>query len=515
MRNQGLGSWPVRRARMTPDHPAVVHEDGSLTYEELAGRVARLAHALRSLGVGHGDRVAYLGLNHPSLAETLFAAGALGAVFVPLNTRLAPPELAYILRDCEARVLVFGTEHTDVVEVLRDDVTVADCIAVGSPVRERCRSYGELLAGASADPLDEAVEIEEVCMIQYTSGTSGHPKGVMLTHANITWNCFNTLLDVDITTDEVALVAAPMFHTAALNAVFLPTFIKGATSVLMSAFHPDRVFEVIAEHKVTRMFGVPAMFQAIANSPRWADADLSSVRTLICGAAPVPHALIRTYQDRGLTFLQGYGLTETAPGALVLRAKESTVKIGSAGTPCFFTDVRVVHPDLTDVAPGEVGEVIIQGPNVMTGYWQRPDATRAAFYDGGWFRSGDAATVDLDGYVTIVDRFKDMYISGGENVYPAEVEQVIYQHPAVADCAVIGVPDRRWGEVGHAVVVPREGATVTADDILAFLTGRLAKYKIPKTVAFVDALPSNGTGKVLKSRLRHQHGTAHEEGGTR
>lgn len=503
MRNQGLGSWPARRARMTPDDTAIVHDGGSLTYRELAARVMRLAHALRALGTGPGDRVAYLGVNHPALAETLFAAGALGARFVPLNTRLAPPELAFMLNDSGARVLVSGAEHAGAVAALHDDVTVPHYVAVGGA--ERAWSYEELLAGAPGDRLDEPVQLDETCMIQYSSGTTGRPKGVMLSHANITWNCFNTLLDNDITSAEVSLVAAPMFHTSALNIVFLPTFLKGATSVLMRAFNPDLVFDIIATRRVTWMFGVPAMFAAMAASPRWKTADLSSVRNLSCGGAPVPRELIRTYQARGLTFLQGYGLTETSPGALLLRAKDSIVKAGSTGTPCFFTDVRVVRPELTDVAPGETGEVIIQGPNVTKGYWQRPDATEAAFHDGGWLRSGDAATVDGDGYVTIVDRIKDMYISGGENVYPAEVEQLIYQHPGVAECAVIGVPDARWGEVGRAVIVPREGAELSADDIVNSLSGRLASYKIPKSVVFTDTLPRNATGKVTKAQLRSDH----------
>jgi fatty-acyl-CoA synthase len=354
--------------------------------------------------------------------------------------------------------------------------------------------------------------MDDVCMIQYTSGTSGHPKGVMLTHANIAWNCYNLLLDIDVATDEVTLVSAPMFHTAALNQTFFPTFLKGGTALLMSAFDPARALELIAAHRVTWMFGVPAMYFAIARSPAWASADLSSVRTLMCGGAPVPEALIRTYQERGLTFLEGYGLTESSPGALFLRAEESTRKLGSAGTPCFFTDVRVVGPDGADVAPGQTGEVIIQGPNVMKGYWQLPGATREALSEGGWLRSGDAATVDDDGFVYIVDRIKDMIISGGENIYPAEVEQVLYQHPAVADCAVIGVPDQRWGEVGRAVVALRPGTSATQEEILDFLGGRLARYKIPKSVIVVEVLPHNAAGKLVKGPLRERYGHAPASG---
>jgi fatty-acyl-CoA synthase len=503
MRNQGVGSWPARRARMSPHRLAIRYGDTVVTYRELHDRVSRLAHALRRLGVSRGDRVAYLGPNHPALAETLFAAGALGAIFVPLNSRLAPPELSFQIGDAGAEVLVWDERLRDTVTALRSGVALRHAVMVDGAGRPS--EYEELLDSSATEPMDEEVGLDDTCMIQYTSGTSGRPKGVVLSHGNVIWNCFNILLDVDVTADEISLVSAPMFHTAALNQLFLPTFLKGGTSVLMAAFSPERAFDLIREHRVSWMFGVPAMFLAMSQSPRWSDADLSSVRILMCGGAPVPDALIRTYQQRGLTFLQGYGLTETSPGALFLRADESTRKVGSAGTPCFFTDVRVVGPDLSDVAPGEVGEVIVRGPNVAAGYWQRPAATDEAFHPGGWLRSGDAATVDEDGYVYIVDRVKDMYISGGENVYPAEVEQVLYQHPAVAECAVIGVPDDRWGEVGRAIVVLRADATATGEELLESLAGKLAKYKIPKSVVFADALPRNAAGKLLRSRLRAAH----------
>jgi fatty-acyl-CoA synthase len=500
MRNDGVGSWPVRRARMTPDRLALTGDGRTETYTELRDRVYRLAHVLRELGVRRGDRVAYLGPNHSAFAETLFAAGTLGAVILPLNTRLAAPELAYITADAGAELLVWAPEMASTVAGLRELYPFRAEVPIGD-------DYEARIAGAAPDPIDEPVTLDEICMIQYTSGTSGHPKGVMMSHANIVWNSFNLLLDIDVLSDEVTLVSAPMFHTAALNQTFLPTILKGGTAVLMSAFDPERALELIGEHRVTWMFGVPAMYQSIAQSPGWADADLSSVRTLMCGGAPVPESLIRTYHERGLTFLEGYGLTEASPGALFLRAEESLRKIGSAGTPCFFTDVRVVGPDGGDVAPGETGEVIIQGPNVMSGYWQLPEATADAFYDEGWLRSGDAATVDDDGFVYIVDRIKDMIISGGENIYPAEVEQALYQHPAIADCAVIGVPDQRWGEVGRAVVALRPGATASAEEIIGFLSGKLAKYKIPKSVVVVQALPHNAAGKLLKGPLREKFGS--------
>jgi fatty-acyl-CoA synthase len=509
MRNEGLGAWPARRARMTPHRVAIVYEGRTLTYGELSVRALRLANALRGIGVGRGDRVAYVGPNHPALAETLFASGLLGAIFVPLNTRLAVPELEAQLTDAEPRVLVWAPALAETVATLRGRLGVRDYIAVdGEGSADAARGswpYAELLEGGAETPVDEAVSLDDVCMVQYTSGTTGRAKGVQLSHGNITWNAYNMLLDVDVIADDVSLVSAPMFHTAALNQLFLPTFLKGGRAVLMPAFEPSRAFELIAEHRVTWMFGVPTMFHAMSQSPRWADADLSSVRILMCGGAPLPEALIRTYGERGLLLLQGYGMTETSPGALFLRAADSTDKIGSAGTPCFFTDVKVVRADGDNVAVGEPGEVVMRGPNVTSGYWRLPEETAAAFTDD-WFHSGDVAVVDDEGYVTIVDRLKDMFISGGENVYPVEVENHLHANPAVADCAVIGVPDERWGEVGRAIVVLRSGFTATPETILAGLAGKVANYKIPKSLVFVDALPRTATGKLVRAQLRESDG---------
>ncbi|MEU8354229.1 AMP-binding protein, partial [Streptomyces sp. NPDC048845] len=356
------------------------------------------------------------------------------------------------------------------------------------------------------EPIDVAVPRDAPALILYTSGTTGRPKGATLTHDNLIWNTLNMLVGVDVAADEVTLISAPLFHVAALNQTLLPTFLKGGTSVVMPSWDVDACYDLVAEHRVTWMFGVTAMFAAFARSPRWADADLSSLRNLMAGGAPVPEALIRTYQERGLVFCQGYGLTETAPGATFLEAAASTDKAGSAGLPAFFTQVRVVRPDLTDTEPGERGEVVVKGPNVTPGYWEQPEATAAAFSGDGWFHSGDIATLDEDGYIYILDRVKDMYISGGENVYPAEVEGVLFAHPDVTECAVVGVPDERWGEAGRAFVVLRPGSGTSHEELRSFLAGRLAKYKVPVHFDTVDSLPRTGSGKVIKQRLRELGG---------
>ncbi|MCX3058504.1 acyl-CoA synthetase [Streptomyces beihaiensis] len=495
MRNEGLGSWPARRARKTPHRTALIHDGVRYSYAALHERATRLAHALHARGVRRGDRVAYVSPNHPSYLETLFAAGLLGAVFVPLNTRLSTPELAYQLTDSGACALLHEAGRAE----LPDGPGVRLRLPVGGT------EYEDALAAAPADVLDEPVGPDDLCLIMYTSGTTGRPKGAMLTHGNITWNAVNVLVDEDLTTDEVALVNAPLFHTAGLNMLTLPVLLKGGACVLVGSFHPTRTLELIERHRVTVMFGVPTMFELLTREAGWATADLTSLRLLTCGGAPVPTRLISAYQDRGLTFLQGYGMTEASPGTLFLDAEHALSKAGSAGVPHFFSDVRVVRPDLSQAEPGETGEVVVRGPHVMPGYWGLPEESAAAFTEG-WLHTGDAARVDTDGYVTIVDRLKDMIVSGGENIYPAEVEDALLAHPDVAECAVIGVPDATWGEVGRAVVVPREGSAVSRETLLPFLTGRLAKYKIPKSVVVATELPRTASGKLRKPEVRRLYG---------
>lgn len=492
MRNHGVGSWTARRARKSPHRPAVVHAGVRTTYARLHDRSTRLAHHLRRLGVRPGDRVAFLGPNHPSFLETFFATGQLGAVFVPLNTRLAEPELRHCLEDCGASVLV----HTAPFAEFAASCAAPRLVPAGPGLDQE-------LAACTPAPIDIRVTHADPAIIMYTSGTTGRAKGAVLTHGNLIWNTVNVLVDTEFADGDVTLLSAPLFHTAALNLTCLPTVLKGGTLVLEESFAPDRTLALVERLRVTVMFGVPAMFQQIAAEPRFADADLSSLRMLLCGGAPVPEALIRTYQQRGLGFLQGYGLTEASPGVCLLDAEHALEKPGSAGLPHFFSDIRVVDPVGADSSHGEL---LAEGPNVMSGYWNLPEETAAAVQDG-WLRSGDIVVRDADGYVTVIDRAKDVIISGGENIYPAEVEKALHEHPAVADCAVIGVRDEKWGEVPRAVVVRAAGAEASSEDVLGFLEGRLARYKIPKSLVFADALPRSGTGKLLKPRIREQFGT--------
>lgn len=500
MRNEGLGTWISRRRVKSAGDIALVHGDRMLRYEELADRIDRFASALAERGVAKGDRVAYLGDNHPDFLTTLFACGTIGAVFVPLNTRLAPPELEYMIDDAGARVLVLHEEVRRLARAAAWSSVVERRIVVDGPAEAPAvEALDDVLATASAAPAAAAVSLDDPAMILYTSGTTGRPKGAVLTHGNLTWNALNVLVDYDVVSDERALMIAPMFHVASLGMGVLPTLLKGGTIVLQDKVQPGAVLAAIETHRITSLSGVPTTFQMLAECPAWPTTDLSSVRKLTCGGSSVPLRVVEAYEERGLHFSSGYGMTETSPGATALPYRKAREHIGSSGLAHFFTDVRVVDAEGRPVAPGEAGEVEISGPNVMGEYWRRPDATRDS-HRGEWFRSGDIGRLDDEGYLTISDRLKDLIISGGENVYPAEIEQLIMELAEIDAVAVIGVPDERWGEVPLAVAVAR--SEITADEVLEHLDGRLAKYKIPRGVVFVDELPRTASGKVRKSDLR-------------
>jgi fatty-acyl-CoA synthase len=510
MHNQGLGSWLARRLEKSGSKVAVVHGERALTYRELHDRSARLATALFREGVRPGDRVAFLGENSTEFLETFFAAGMLGAVLVPLNTRLAGPEIHYQLEDAGASVLVHDAALTGLAEPAVQGLELARwVIADGSldgdvgSVPNTLPTLDSAIASAAPWTKDVPVEPEDLAVILYTSGTTGRPKGACLTHGNFTWNCFNVLIDYDLASTDVALMISPMFHVASLGMGVLPTLLKGATLVLESKFNPARVLRLIEEHRVTTLSGVPTTFQMLMEHSDWDSADLSSLRRLTCGGSAVPMRVLEAYEDRGLAFTMNYGMTETSPGATTLPAAKSRAKAGSSGLPHFFTDVRIINPAGRQADPGEQGEILISGPNVIREYWNRPDA--ADSFREGWFHSGDVGYIDEDGYLFVSDRIKDMIISGGENIYPAEVEAAILEMPEVASVAVIGVPDQKWGEIPHAVVVPCQGAQFTAEAMQEHLAGRLARYKIPKTLSLVDEMPRTASGKIRKNILRENN----------
>jgi len=503
----GLGNWFHQRAVRTPEREALRFEGTTFTYGELQGQIDAVAGQLRGGGLSPGDRVGFLGLNQPAFLVTMFAAARLGAIFVPLNFRLTGPELAFIIGDAGVHTLVTDGAHRPVVDRIAGDLDVtvhlsADQASPGIPALD-----------LAAAPIDGGVTTDgdDVAIIMYTSGTTGSPKGAMLTHANLWWNNTNALHNFDVLQDDVTLTAAPLFHIGGLNVITLCTLQKGGTVVLHRSFDPAAALQAIAEHRVTTMFGVPAMFQFMAQHPAFADAPLSSLRTLICGGAPCPKPLLEVYAERGVAIQQGYGLTETAPMVTFLAPEYALSKLGSSGRTPLFTEVKLIDHEGGEVRePNVNGEVWVRGPNVMAGYWNRPEATAEVLDDDGWFRTGDVAFVDEDGFLYIADRVKDMIISGGENVYPAEVESVLFDHPAVTDVAVVGTPDERWGETVTAVVVVAPGKSLSLEELREFAADRLARYKLPRRVEVIDALPRSASGKVLKFQLRTQ--LAHPEG---
>jgi fatty-acyl-CoA synthase len=526
--NFGIGSWLQRRRPKSGTKAAIIAGDREVSYEQLAERSSRLANAFRDRGVVRGDRVAYLGENDPSFLETLFACGLAGAIFVPLNTRLAPPEIQFQLRDCGAVLLVHADSLSDLAvrggagTAVGRRIVVGDLHTSGAYDGEANAHDGGASAAATESPAaedyedavasgadlapDEPVGLDDGAMILYTSGTTGHPKGALLTHGNITWNCINVIVDFDFASTDVALMISPMFHVASLDMGVLPTLLKGGTVVLEPKFDPLRTLQLIERHRATTISGVPTTYQMLCEHPAWEATDLSSLNKLTCGGSAVPLRVLDAYEKRGLRFSNGYGMTETAPGATTLPAARSRDKAGSSGLPHFFTEVRIADladPAARPAAPGAVGEIQIKGPNVIHEYWNRPDSTADSYTEDGWFKSGDMGYKDDGGFVFISDRLKDMIISGGENIYPAEVEQAITELDAVGSVAVIGVPDEKWGEVPRAVVLLREGAQLSEEQLRAHLDGRLARYKIPKSVVFVDEMPRTASGKIRKADLRN------------
>jgi fatty-acyl-CoA synthase len=504
----GLGNWLLQRAIRTPDRKALTFEGTTVTYGQLQDRIDRLAGGLRASGVCCGDRVGFLGFNQPAFLETLFATARLGAIFVPLNYRLSSPELEYIIGDAGVHTLVVDAPHRPLIDGIRDALPCRRFFSADQPA-DRWPSVTALIEANQRIQTAAAATADEVALIIYTSGTTGQPKGAMLTHGNIWWNNINAMLAYDVRENEISLLVAPLFHIGGLNVNSLVIWQKGGHIVLHRSFDPLRCLDEIARYRVTTMFAVPAMLLFLSQQPGFATADLSSLDAIVCGGAPVPEPLLRLYADRGVPINQGYGLTETSPFVTFLSPEWGMAKLGSAGRPPMFSEVRIVDADGRKITePMAKGEVITRGPNIMKGYWNKPAATAAAIDTEGWFHTGDIGYLDGDGFLFISDRLKDMVITGGENVYPAEVESVLYDHPAVAEIAVIGVPDEQWGEAVVAIAALKPDAELELEALRAFATERLARYKLPRRLEIVAALPRNPAGKVLKYELRVRFGGA-------
>ena len=497
--------WVAYHAPQAPNKIAMIdlHSSRQLTYAEMQDRTAQLANGLvHQFGIGKGDRVAALTNNSTDCLEIEFACQKLGAIYVPLNWRLSVPELEYIVGDADPKLLIHEDVFTDATLALHNankTLALLELNAAGEG-----SGYEALIEDASTSIELAEITHDDLWVIMYTSGTTGHPKGAMITHGMTFWNVVNLLNPHRLSEHMVNLCVLPLFHTGGLNCYSNPAVHMGGLNIIMRNFDAGEALKLLADPgiKISHLIAVPTNYLFMSQHPTFESLDLSTVKTWGIGGAPTPTELINIYRDRNIGLQQAFGMTETSPVVSALTADNALEKIGSAGLPAMHTEIKIVDEDGGVVAtPDTVGELWVKGPNVTPGYWNRPDANESSFTDG-WLHPGDAAYLDDEGYVYIVDRWKDMYISGGENVYPAEIENVIYQLPEVAEVAVIGIANARRGEVGQAIIVVKPDASLAEDTALKHCSERLAKFKQPQTVRFLDELPHNATGKVLKRELR-------------
>jgi fatty-acyl-CoA synthase len=489
-------------AKLTPDKPIAVFGNDVVTYRGMVDLSAAAAAGLHRRGVGNGDVVGLLSYNNLEFLATIFAANYLGAVVMPLNWRLAAAEIRFILDHSQARALICGEalvefaneatkEHHGLVRVCTSATNVAGW--------ERFSDVG---AGPVHLPRAR-VQGDDVHRLMYTSGTTGRPKGVMITHANLAWKNYAHIAECGFTGADIGLACGPLYHVGALDLTTTSLIAVGATSIIHSTFDAEKVVDTIERSHVTAIWMAPSMVRAVLDLPRIEQRDLSSVRLIIGGGEKMPIPFIERIQRAfpSAWFADAYGLTETVSGDTFLDRASTRSKLGSVGMPCQYLEVDIWDEGGASVGPGEHGEIVLRGPKVFKGYWRDPGATARAF-EGGWFHTGDIGMKDDDGYLYIVDRLKDMIVSGGENIASSEIERVLYEHEAVLEAAVVGRPDARWGEVPVAYVVLTPAATTTPEDLIEHCRRQLARFKIPKAVEFIDALPRNPSGKVLKRELR-------------
>lgn len=486
-----------------PDRPCLVWGGETITYADLDRRAARTAAGLCRLGVGRGDIVAVLLYNCPEFIEAMFAISRIGAVFMPINWRLAGEEVAYIVTHAGARLIISEPELAPLAEAVRPHLPEAKLVSVGG-VAPGWAPF-DVLRDAGDGPPIEAVEGTDVHRLMYTSGTTARPKGVMITYANLYWKNIGHVVEFGITANDKGLACGPLYHVGALDLTATTVLYAGGTVEIQRKFETGTVLDALERHGVSNVWLAPAMVNQLLTHPSLERRDLSRVRLIINGGEKMPLPLIERLLGAfpNAWFADAYGLTETVSGDTFLEKRKTVEKIGSVGKACPHLEVAIWDDNDRPVPAGTLGEIVLRGPKVFKGYWKDPEATAAAFR-GGWFHTGDLGYLDGDGFLYIVDRKKDMIISGGENIASPEVERVLYEHPAVLEASVVGRPHPRWGEVPVAFVVLREGTKATGEELRQLCLGRLAKFKVPREVCFIDTLPRNPSGKVLKRILREE-----------
>lgn len=502
--------------RTFPNKTAIIDGEDTFTYREFTSRTAKLKAALQNMGIQKGDRIGILMLNNFRYLEIMYAATSFGAIVVPINVRLTAPEVSFILNDANVETLFIHQEFIPMVKEIKENVNSLKRIvlAEASTQDRDYILYESLIHEQSANTLTiEHVNEEDVAGLFYTGGTTGRSKGVMLTHKNLVNNAFHAALNLKYHEKEIYLHAAPMFHLADQASTFAITLV-GGTHAHIRTFSPEKVLYAIETHKITAVLLVPTMINMVIHSPQFNRYNVKNLQKILYGASPISVEVLKKAMSLlpNTQFIQAYGMTEAAPIVTVLRAEDHIVndnpktlkRLQSCGQAVQGVELKIVDPNGREVRGHEVGEIVVKAPNIMKGYWNLPEETARALQNG-WYFTGDLGYKDDEDYVYIVDRAKDMIISGGENIYSTEVENVLYEHSAVLECAVIGIPDEKWGEVVKAVIVLKEGEYPTRDEIITFMKGKLAPYKVPKEIEFVSALPKSGAGKILKRHLRNQH----------
>lgn len=510
-----VGYIVKKRAALMPEKDALIFDDQPVTYRKLNEESNRIAHYFHAIGLKKGDRISVLLLNCPEFLYTYFAAAKLGLIFVPLNFRLVGPEIRYQLNKCGARLLVFHDAFLNSIESIKDELVVEkdkfmylESLMPSAPgCPEWATAYKEVVNDCSVEEPapTERINFADPLAILFTSGVTGNPKGAVVSHEQTFFKSFQIILyDNESTASDISLTQAPLFHSAGLFIAATPAFCRGATLVMRQGFDPNKFVEDIERYKATNVFAFTTMWRFILESGKLDQVDISSVRRVSGGGERTPLSLLEDLAKRGLHMQQGFGQTENS--AMMTLPKEDVIrKRGSIGMPGFFTDIWISNDKGNTLPPNEVGEIVAIGPTVMSGYWDMPEKTAETIVNGV-LHTGDLGYMDEEGYFYIVDRAKDMYRSGGENVYPAEVEKILADHPKIAHVTIIGVPDEKWGEVGKVFVVPNKGETITLEEINTFLEGKVARYKYPKQMQLLEELPMTTTGKIKKVELKEKYG---------
>jgi fatty-acyl-CoA synthase len=510
-----IGDYLGRREIYSPDKLAIIDAGKNphlrLTYRQWNRRVNRLANWFKDqAGIAKGDRVAILARDGVEHLDCFFACGKLGAIHTAFNWRLHWRELVQLIQDTTPKVLIYSDDFKEAAAAIQSELhnteyAIPHYLHIEGDGLPGSLHYESTLQSAPDTPVTcETLDKEDTACLLFTGGTTGLPKGAQISHRQICWNVLNTVIH-DLTHDDIYLCVFPLFHAGGLFAYVSSQVVFGNTTILTRQFDPEQVLNLIESEKVTVFAGVPTMYQIMTQAPNWETADMSSLRFCTSGGAPLPVPLVEKYTtDKGIRFKQGFGMTEYGPGLFALPPEDAIRKAGSIGRPNFFIDVRVVDEDNRPLGPNQPGELLLKGPSGASGYWNNPEASAEVVDEEGWFHTGDIVEYDDEWYFYVRERKKDMFISGAENVYPVEIENVLYRHPAVLMCAVIGVPDEKWGEVGKACVVLKPGAAATEAELLGFMQDHLARYKVPKSVVFMEALPLSGMGKILKRELRQK-----------